>query len=112
MLMVPAAVMGGGGNMVDMFGGGIEVFVFDDDDTEAPIGGGMLRFGGGMRIRFVVDDDGVAPFMGGGGLFICISIFCVSLFRSFVLPKFVVVHCFFIIDIFLIRDECVLSLFF
>ncbi len=99
MLMVPAAVMGGGGNMVDMFGGGIDVFVFDDEAIEAPIGGGMLRFGGGMRIRFVAgvvvdDDDGVAPFMGGGGLFICISILfvCVSLF---VLPEFVVVHCFF-----------------
>jgi hypothetical protein len=86
MLMVPAAVMGGGGNMVDMFGGGIKVFVFD----EAPIGGGMLRFGGGMRIRFVAVvvgvDAGVAPFMGGGGLFICISIFFV--FLSFCLCLF------------------------
>jgi len=61
----------------------------------------MLRFGGGIRIRLVgVIDYGVATFIGGGGLFICISIFCVSLFRSFVLPKFVVVHCFLLLIFF------------
>ena len=79
MLMVPAAVMGGGGNMVDMF-----AFAFEFDEATA-IGGGMLRFGGGMRIRFVVavGVGGVAPFMGGGGLFICINIFVFVFVRSF-----------------------------
>ena len=84
-----------------MYSGDIEVFVYLFADDEAPIGGGMLRFAGDIRIRLVgVIDDGVAPFMGGGGLFICISIFCVSLFRSFVLPKFVVVHCFLLLIFF------------
>jgi hypothetical protein len=75
MFMVPAAVIGGGGSKVDMFGGGIEVFVFDVDEGAA-IGGGMFKFGGGMRIKLVVDVGvgvGVAPLIGGGGLFICIN---------------------------------------